>query len=125
MIEKIDDGFLANKYIAVRASANKRQVPFELSLKKLKKILETKKCFFTGAELNRINEDPNQYSELLGELGMIPPPLIPTFELPAYVTASVPSEDQWQNAVEWAVDKGLAESQPAYSDSINNSFLPY
>ena len=62
MIEKIDDGFLARKYVSLQGNAGKRGVEFTLSLKRLKKVLETKKCFFTGVPLNRINEDPNQLS---------------------------------------------------------------
>jgi NitT/TauT family transport system substrate-binding protein len=71
-----------------------------------------------------INRDPGQFDALLGELGLVPVPLQPTFELPPYVTASVPTEAQWDDALDWALDAGLIENSPAYVDSVDASYLP-
>jgi NitT/TauT family transport system substrate-binding protein len=71
-----------------------------------------------------LNSDPDQFSELLAELGLVPVPLQDTFELSPYVTASVPSEAQWQDALEWALAAGLIENSPAYIDSVDDSYLP-
>jgi NitT/TauT family transport system substrate-binding protein len=71
-----------------------------------------------------LNNDPSQFDALLAELGLVPPPLQPTFELPPYVTASVPSEDQWADALAWALEAGLIENSPAYADSVDATFLP-
>lgn len=71
-----------------------------------------------------LNEDPHQFDALLAELEMVPPPLAATFELPPYVTASVPSEDLWQDALDWVTEKGLITSTASYADSVDASFLP-
>jgi len=71
-----------------------------------------------------INSDPGQFDELLAELGLVPVPLQGTFELPPYVTASVPTEAQWQDALDWALAAGLIENSPTYIDSVDDSYLP-
>jgi NitT/TauT family transport system substrate-binding protein len=71
-----------------------------------------------------LNADPHQFDDLLAELEMVPPPLAGSFELPPYVTASVPSEALWQDALEWVIEKGLITSTASYADSVDDSFLP-
>jgi NitT/TauT family transport system substrate-binding protein len=71
-----------------------------------------------------LNSNPSQFDTLLAELGLIPVPLQGSFELPLYVTASVPSEAQWEDALAWALQAGLIENSPAYVDSVDASFLP-
>jgi len=51
-------------------------------------------------------------------------PLQGSFELPPFVTASVPTEAQWDDALAWALDAGLIEHRPAYIDSVDDSYLP-
>jgi NitT/TauT family transport system substrate-binding protein len=63
-----------------------------------------------------LNQDPGQFMGLLAEKGLVPPPLLEGYQLPAYVTASVPSEAQWQDALDWALEKGLIENEPAYDE---------
>ena len=71
-----------------------------------------------------LNTTPESFTYLLSEKGMVPPPLLENFLLPPYVTASVPSEAQWADALDWAQEKGLISSEPSYADSVNDSFLP-
>ena len=71
-----------------------------------------------------LNGDASQFDGLIAELGLVPVPLQATFELPPYVTASVPSEAQWQDALAWALEAGLIEKSPEYADSVNAGFLP-
>jgi NitT/TauT family transport system substrate-binding protein len=71
-----------------------------------------------------INEDPTQFNDLLADKGFVPAPLLEGYQLPAYVTASIPSEAQWQDALDWALEKGLIENKPSYTDSVDGSYLP-
>jgi hypothetical protein len=41
-------------------SADNRGIEFDLSLKRVRQLLNTKKCFISGERLNRIQQDPNQ-----------------------------------------------------------------
>ncbi|MGD2027505.1 MAG: MetQ/NlpA family ABC transporter substrate-binding protein [Anaerolineales bacterium] len=71
-----------------------------------------------------LNSSPEEFTPLLAEKGLVPPPLLETFTLPPYVTASLPTESQWQDALDWALEKGMLSNSPAYADSVNDSFLP-
>lgn len=74
--------------------------------------------------VNRINEDPQQYLDLLVEKQLLPPPLVDTFEVPPYPAAGVPTEEQWADALEWTIAKGLNEVQVPYEDSVTGEYLP-
>jgi len=71
-----------------------------------------------------LNSNPEQFTSLLADKGLVPPPLMETFVLPPYVTASVPNEALWQDAIDWALGKGMILSSPSYADSVDASFLP-
>jgi hypothetical protein len=58
----LSDLEIAKKYINIQQSAQKRNLEFNLSLKDIKRLLKTKKCFYTGNELNHIIGDENQLS---------------------------------------------------------------
>jgi NitT/TauT family transport system substrate-binding protein len=71
-----------------------------------------------------INADPTRWENLLSEQQLVPTSLIGSYKIPPFPTASVPSESQWQDALAWAKDNGLVETDVAYTDSVNASFLP-
>jgi NitT/TauT family transport system substrate-binding protein len=87
---------------------------------------EAVKAFLAAIEdaVLDLNDHPEEVTPLLGELGLVPPPLMESFVLPPYVTASVPTEAQWADALDWAMGKGLLSSEPSYADSVDDSFLP-
>jgi NitT/TauT family transport system substrate-binding protein len=71
-----------------------------------------------------INTDPSQYAELLAEKNLIPPPVLATYQLPKFPAAGVPTEAQWDDAVDWVTTKGLLNGETSYSTSVNADFLP-
>lgn len=71
-----------------------------------------------------LNSDPNSYKALLSEQKLVPEPLIATYTMPYFPTAGVPSEAEWNLALDWAVAKGLLSSRPAYADSVKGGYLP-
>lgn len=87
---------------------------------------EAIKSFLAAVEkaVEDLNTDPASFNDLLAEQGLVPPPLLVEYRLPAYVTASVPSEAQWQDAADWAMAKGLIQNPVDYAASVNDSFLP-
>lgn len=72
----------------------------------------------------RINENPGAYSSLLVDKQLVPPPLVGSFDVPTYPLAGVPTEVQWQDALNWTIEKGLNDVQVPYEDSVNGEFLP-
>jgi NitT/TauT family transport system substrate-binding protein len=71
-----------------------------------------------------INQDTGRWDTLLTERNLVPVPLIGTYPVPIFPTAGVPSEAQFEDAVDWASGKNLIEGEFMYGDSVNASFLP-
>jgi NitT/TauT family transport system substrate-binding protein len=70
-----------------------------------------------------INADKTRWNDLLLEQNLIPEPVLPTYVLPDYPTAGVPNQSQFDDALAWLVEKGLAQGGN-YSDDINPDYLP-
>ncbi len=71
-----------------------------------------------------INFDTTKWEDLLTEQKLVPAPLIGSYQIPTFPLASIPSQDQWNDVVAWAKEKGLIAEDVSYSDSVNQSFLP-
>ena len=72
----------------------------------------------------RINANPDQYSELLIEKKLVPPPLMGSFGVPQYPAAGVPSQEQWDDALAWTIENGLNDVQVSYHESVTDAYLP-
>jgi len=59
-MDNISDLDVAKKLVAIKTSADSRGIEFNLSLKRVRQLLNTKRCFISGVKLNRIQQDPNQ-----------------------------------------------------------------
>jgi len=71
-----------------------------------------------------VNGDPGKWSTLLTENKLVPAPLVGTYQLPTFPSASVPSEAQYADVLDWAIAGGLITGSAAYTDSVDDSFLP-
>jgi NitT/TauT family transport system substrate-binding protein len=71
-----------------------------------------------------INTNPAQYSSLLAEKKIVPPPLAGSYITPKFPTRGLPSEAEWADVLTWAKEKGLLSADLAYKDSVNPAFLP-
>ena len=82
--------------------------------------------FLTAIEdaVSRINEDPQNYIDLLLEKGLLPTPLADTFQVPTYPPAGIPTQEQWADALDWTIAKGLNDVLVPYEESVNGEFLP-
>lgn len=74
--------------------------------------------------VENINSDKEQWGTLLTERNLVPPPLLGTYNIPDYPTASIPSLSQFADALDWALEKGLIEGEISYSESVDGSYLP-
>ena len=87
---------------------------------------ESVKAFLAAIEeaVEKINADPAQYAGLLAEKKLVPPPLMESYQIPTFPTAGIPSEADWNDALDWAQSQGLIEVDIAYNDSVNADLLP-
>lgn len=65
-----------------------------------------------------INADPEKWRPLLEENKLIPPAVAKTVVLPKLPPASVPSQEQFNDVVEWALSRNLIETSLDYTESI-------
>lgn len=71
-----------------------------------------------------INADPSKFNDLMVELKLVPEAAIGKYKVPTFPTASVPSEAQFKDALQWALDGGLIKAEQPYPDNVDASFLP-
>ncbi len=71
-----------------------------------------------------INADSSKFNDLMVELKLVPEAAIGKYKVPTFPTASVPSEAQFNDALQWALDGGLIKAEQPYADNVDASFLP-
>lgn len=71
-----------------------------------------------------INADLTQWDELLTEKNLVPAPLIGSYQIPTFPIGTVPSEAQWNDVIDWGIEKGLISSEVEYNDSVTSGYLP-
>lgn len=71
-----------------------------------------------------INNDKTKWNGLLSDNNLLPPPLMQSYVVPDYPTASVPDQAQWDDMLSWAREKGYVNSDLSYADSVDASYLP-
>jgi NitT/TauT family transport system substrate-binding protein len=84
------------------------------------------RAFLSALEqaVNEINSDKARWSDLLTELQLVPPPLLGSYTIPDYPGASVPSSSQFDDALDWAMEKGLVGKDVPFESSVTSEFLP-
>ena len=70
------------------------------------------------------NAEPARYKNVLSEQKLVPPPLVESYQAPVFPTAAVPTEDEWNDALNWLKEKGIVATDVSYADSVNASLLP-
>lgn len=71
-----------------------------------------------------INSDKDSWTDLMVELSLLPPPLVGKYSIPDFPSAGVPSEAQFTDAVNWALEQDLISEPVDYKGSVSGDFLP-
>ena len=74
--------------------------------------------------VGEINNQPEKYSGLLMEKELVPTQLLENYQVPVFPLAAVPARSQWADALAWALDRELLDSELEYQKSVNGSYLP-
>lgn len=74
--------------------------------------------------IDLINSDPTQFTGILSDNGIVPPPLLEAYKVPPFPAAGVPSEAEWLDALDWAKSKGMLDVNVSYADSVIDTYLP-
>jgi NitT/TauT family transport system substrate-binding protein len=69
-----------------------------------------------------LNSDPDQFSDLMIEKGRVPESIQGTYRMPPFSAGEVPSQAEWQDVVDWLLEKGLIDQPITYEDSVSTDF---
>jgi len=86
---------------------------------------ETVKSFVAALNeaVDLVNQNPEKYRDMLNKYKLLPGPVAATYKLPTFPPAIVPSQAQFDDVVDWEIQRGLLASKLNYTDSINSAFL--
>jgi len=87
---------------------------------------EAIKAFLAALEeaTQQVNADPAKFANIMSEQKLVPAPLLTSYRLPTYPTAGVPTLDEWNDTMQWMLDKQLLPAKVDYSTSVTDQFLP-
>jgi NitT/TauT family transport system substrate-binding protein len=71
-----------------------------------------------------LNAEPAKYKNVLSEQKLVPQPLMEAYRAPLFPAAGVPTEAEWNDALNWLKEKGILTTGVSYDDSVNASLLP-
>lgn len=71
-----------------------------------------------------INNNPQNFNDILSEQKLVPEPLLATYSAPPYPPAAIPSGIEWNDALEWAQSRGLITESVSFEESVTDTFLP-
>lgn len=71
-----------------------------------------------------INADSAKYKNVLSDQKLVPSPLLENYEAPVFPIAGVPTEAEWNDAMNWLQQKGMLTVDVSYADSVNATLLP-
>jgi len=71
-----------------------------------------------------INENPEAWQSLLGEYQLVPEALADSYPVPAFPSASIPNQYQFQDVIDWAITRQLIRDPLDYATSITGLYLP-
>ncbi len=71
-----------------------------------------------------INADSAKYKNVHSEQKLLPAPLLENYVAPVFPAAGVPTEAEWNDAMNWLEQKGMLTVDVSYADSVNATLLP-
>ncbi len=71
-----------------------------------------------------VNADKTKWGNLLTEKNLVPAPVMGSYTLPDFPTASVPTQAQFADALDWAKAKGLVTGNVSFDASVSSAYLP-
>ena len=71
-----------------------------------------------------INADPQKFADLMVDRKLVPAPLEGQFPVPIFVKAGVPSQEQWDDTIDWVAEKELDAGKASYKTSITTEYIP-
>jgi NitT/TauT family transport system substrate-binding protein len=80
------------------------------------------KNFLTAVNqaVNDINTNPEKYRKLLDQYKLVPANLVQSYPIPKFPAAAIPTQAQFDLAVQWALGRGLIDQKVDFAQSVIN-----
>jgi NitT/TauT family transport system substrate-binding protein len=65
-----------------------------------------------------LNNNPDQFKDLMIEKGRVPESIQGTYRMPPFPAGELPSQAEWQDVVDWLLEKGLIDQPIAYENTV-------
>jgi NitT/TauT family transport system substrate-binding protein len=69
-----------------------------------------------------LNSNPDGFSDLLIEQGRVPESIQGSYQMPPFPAGEIPSQAEWEDVVDWLLEKGLIDQAISYQDSVSTDF---
>jgi NitT/TauT family transport system substrate-binding protein len=81
---------------------------------------ETIKKFLSAwnQAVDDLNQNPEQYADLLIEKARVPESIQGTYQMPPFPLREVPTQDEWEDVVDWLLQKDLIDRSLPYENSV-------
>ena len=73
--------------------------------------------------VDALRTNPDAYRDMLIDKGRVPESIQATYGVPLFPVRSITSPEEWQDVVNWLLEKGLIDRPLPYEGSINNKFF--
>jgi NitT/TauT family transport system substrate-binding protein len=70
-----------------------------------------------------LNKNPEKYRDLLIDKGRVPQSIQGTYKMPPFPQKEITTEAEWQDVMNWMIQKKLINSAIPYYDAVDASFL--
>ena len=111
----IDDRAIAGRSLSVLSFNNQA---LEEKRAVIKRFLEA-----WNLAVQRVNTSPNAYVPLLLEKIRIPPNVQGNYQIPPFAFRQLPDRNQWQDVMQWMVDRGLLDHAINFDISVASDLL--
>jgi NitT/TauT family transport system substrate-binding protein len=74
--------------------------------------------------VQELDANPEKYRDLLIQVGRVPESIQGSYKMPPFPQASVPTPEQVADVNQWALDRGLVETEVPYERMVDASYLP-
>ena len=71
-----------------------------------------------------INQDPESHRALLLQKIRVPRNIQNSYRIPPFPRREIPTAGQWNDVMQWMVEKGLLAKPLSYKESVTRAFLP-
>ncbi|MER3458549.1 MAG: metal ABC transporter substrate-binding protein [Chloroflexota bacterium] len=73
--------------------------------------------------VDELNANPDKYRDVLIEQKVVPQAIQGTYQMPPFPKAEITSEAEWNDVIQWMMEKGLLKAPVAYKDAVDESYL--